>query len=168
METKHSYKIPFLGLKEGKHNFEFTISKEFFEQYEYDFVENVTLNASVELQKMSTMMIMDFSLDAQYITQCDQCGEDFDAICSSDNRLYVKFGEGESTDENILLLDQSEYEIDVAELLYEFFVTSVPAKHSHDEGDCNEEILEKLSKLRVQDTEEKSNPIWDKLKELKK
>ncbi len=168
METKNDFKIPFLGLKEGKHEFEFTANKEFFDQYEYDFVENVTLNAKVELQKMSTMMIMDFFLEANYTTQCDQCGEDFEADCKSENKLYVKFGEGESTDENILLLSQSEYEIDIAELLYEFFVTSVPAKHAHKIGECNEEVLAKLAAFKVQDTEEESNPIWDKLKELKK
>ena len=168
METKHDYKIAFLGLKEGKHNFKFTATNKFFEQYKYDFVENVTLNATVELQKMSTMMIMDFFLEANYTTPCDQCGENFETSCDSENKLYVKFGEGESNDENIILLDLSEYEIDIAELLYEFFVTSVPAKHAHDKGKCNEEVLAKLETLKVNDTEEESNPIWDKLKELKK
>lgn len=168
MESKQTYKIPFLGLKEGKHSFEFTTNTEFFEQYEYDFVENIELKSIVELQKMSTMMILDFFLEASYTTQCDQCGEDFQSSCESENKLYVKFGEGESKDENIVLLPQSEYEIEIGDLLFEFFVTSIPSKHEHAEGECNEEVLAKLETLKVRDTEEETNPIWDKLKELKK
>ena len=168
MESKQSYKIPFLGLKEGKHSFEFSVKHEFFEQYEYDFVDNIELKSKVELEKLSTMMILNVFIEGSYITQCDQCGEQIQSFNNSENKLYVKFGEGESKDETILLLDQSEYEIDVADLLFEFFVTSIPSKHQHAEGECNEEVLAKLETLKVRDTEEESNPIWDKLKELKK
>ena len=168
METKHQYKIPFVGLKEGKHLFEFTAGKLFFEEYQYILVDNVSLEATVELEKLSTMMAMVIKTQATYITQCDMCGDNIQSEASSENKLFIKFGEGESTDENILLLDQSEYEINVAELLFEFFVTSVPAKHKHPKGKCNQEVLAKLETYKVNETPEESNPMWDKLKELKK
>ena len=168
METKHQYKIPFVGLKEGKHEFEFTAGEEFFEEYQYVLVDNVSLEATVELEKLSTMMVMIIKTHGKYTTQCDMCGDDIQSEASSENKLFIKFGEGESTDENILLLDQSEYEINVAELLFEFFVTSVPLKHMHPKGECNQEVLDKLETYKVQETQEESNPMWDKLKELKK
>ena len=168
METKHQYKIPFVGLKEGKHTFEFAAGIEFFEEYQYVLVDDASLTATVELEKLSTMMVMIIKTQAQYTTQCDMCGDDIQSEASSENKLFIKFGEGESKDENILLLDQSEYEIDVAELLFEFFVTSVPLQHMHPEGKCNQEVLEKLESYKVQETQEETNPMWDKLKELKK
>ncbi len=168
METKHQYKIPFVGLKEGKHEFEFTAGEEFFEEYQYVLVDNVSLQASVQLEKLSTMMVMIINTHGRYTTQCDKCGDDIQSETRAENKLFVKFGEGESTDENILLLDQSEYELDVAELLFEFFVTSVPLKHRHPKGECNQEVLDKLETYKVQETQEESNPMWDKLKELKK
>lgn len=168
METKHQYKIPFVGLKEGKHKFEFSAGKAFFEENQYILVDNVSLEATVELEKLSTMMVMVIKTEAHYTTQCDMCGDDIQSVANSENKLFIKFGEGESTDENILLLDQSEYEIDVAELLFEFFVTSVPAKHRHPAGECNQEVLAKLDTYKVNETPEETNPMWDKLKELKK
>lgn len=168
METKHTYKIPFVGLKEGKHSFEFAAGEKFFEEYHYSLVDNVNLEATIELEKLSTMMIMVIFTNATYTTQCDMCGDEIEAKASSENKLFIKFGEGESTDESILLLNQAEYEIEVAELLFEFFVTSVPAKHRHPKGKCNQQVLDKLETYKVQETKEEVNPIWDKLKELKK
>ncbi|MGB1041048.1 MAG: YceD family protein [Flavobacteriales bacterium] len=167
MEKLNKYKIPFVGLKEGKHEFEFSMNNEFFEQYDYDYIDNVELSAKVSLHKMSTMMILDFSLSGNYDTQCDLCGDDLRAISDSEHSLYAKFGEGESTDENILMVPQKEHEINVADLIFEFFVTTIPLKHEHEEGKCNEEVIDKLSTYKIENTEQESNPIWDKLKDLK-
>mgnify|MGYP000350828226 CR=1 FL=1 len=167
MEKLNRYKIPFVGLKEGKHEFEFSMNNEFFEQYNYDYIDNVELKATVSLQKMSTMMIMDFFLSGSYDTQCDLCADDLRATSDSEHRLYAKFGEGESDDENILMVPQKEHEIQVADLIYEFFVTTIPLKHEHEKGKCNQEVIDRVSTYRKDNTEQKTNPIWDKLKELK-
>ena len=168
MDIRKKYRIPYTGLKEGKHSFEFTAAVEFFDHYKYDYVSQVELTATVELQKMSTMMILDLSLSGNYNTPCDRCGDDLTQDFLSENRLFVKFGDGESTDENILLLSQSEHELHMAEYIFEFFVTSVQARHIHNEGDCNVKVINKINEYKVTEQEEISNPIWDKLKELKK
>jgi uncharacterized protein len=77
MDIRKKYRIPYTGLKEGKHSFEFTAAVEFFDHYKYDYVSQVELTATVELQKMSTMMILDLSLSGNYNTPCDRCGDDF-------------------------------------------------------------------------------------------
>lgn len=168
MDIQDKYRIPYTGLKEGKHQFEFTAGEEFFEHYNYEFVENVELSAKIELQKMSTMLILDIFLFGNYTTQCDRCGDDLVQDFDSENRLFVKFGEGESTDENILLLDQSEHILYLAEYIFEFFVTSVRVRHVHQDGDCNQEVIQKINSLKTSEKEPESNPIWDKLKEIKK
>lgn len=168
MDIRKKYRIPYTGLKEGKHTFEFAAAEEFFEHYKYEYVNHVELKATIELQKMSTMMILDLCLEGNYTTQCDQCGDDLVQDFTTEQRLYVKFGEEESTDENILILPQSEHELHMAEYIFEFFVTSVQARHIHNEGDCNQKVIEKIKEYKVNEQEETSNPIWDKLKELKK
>ena len=72
-------------------------------------------------------------------------------------------------DEDILILNQSEDILYMAEHIFEFFVTSVNARHIHQDGDCNQEVIDKIESLRVteKEIESESNPIWDKLKELK-
>ncbi|MDN6281210.1 MAG: DUF177 domain-containing protein, partial [Psychroflexus sp.] len=36
MEEKNTYTIKFVGLKEGKHQFEYQITDQFFDFFEYD------------------------------------------------------------------------------------------------------------------------------------
>ncbi|MEN8928475.1 MAG: DUF177 domain-containing protein [Flavobacteriales bacterium] len=167
MESESKYIIPFVGLKEGKHEFVFTENEEFFESYKYDYVQDVKFTATVNLHKMSTMLILDLTLTGNYSTQCDRCGDDLIQDFETEDRLYFKYGEGESEDESIVFLDQSQYEIDFAEYIFEYFVTSVALSHIHQEGDCNKEVLKKIEELRVKDIKNESNPMWDKLKDLK-
>lgn len=167
MDIQKKYVIPFTGLKEGKHEFVFTENEEFFESYNYDYVDNVKFTATVQLQKMSTMMILDLVLTGNYTAQCDRCGDDLIQDFETEDRLFFKFGEGESEDESIVFLKQSEYQINFAAYIYEYFVTSVALSHIHQEGDCNKEVLKKIEELRVREKESESNPMWDKLKDLK-
>jgi len=168
MDIQNKYVIPFNGLKEGKHEFVFTENEEFFDSYNYDYVENVKFTATVNLHKMSTMMILDLILTGHYTAQCDRCGDDLIQDFEIEDRLFFKFGEGESDDETIVFLDESQYEINFANYIYEYFVTSVSLSHVHQDGDCNPEVLKTMEELRVKDKKNESNPMWDKLKDLKK
>ena len=48
--------IPFVGLKIGKHFFDFEINSSFFDAFEYSPIQNGVLNAKLELDKKETML----------------------------------------------------------------------------------------------------------------
>lgn len=168
------FKIPFVGLKEGKHNFEFKIKKAFFDFFEYDEFNDVAIAASLLLNKTSTMMELDFSVQGAVNVNCDLTNEPFDQELNGDLKLIVRFGD-EFNDENeeILILPHGEYEVDVKQYIYEMIVLAKPIKLSHpgiEDGSLDLEILTDIEKYSLKESPEENtddvDPRWNKLKNL--
>jgi hypothetical protein len=51
MNNTKQYLIPFVGLKVGKHHFEYQISNAFFEVFDYDEFESSDIKVNVVLEK---------------------------------------------------------------------------------------------------------------------
>jgi len=84
--------------------------------------------------------------------------------------LIIKSGENkhEETDE-ILILPESEYNINVSKYIYEYIVLLLPLKHVHpiDENGnsgCNKDMLKKIKLLSKK---KKYDSRWDALKKIK-
>ena len=172
MGKSKQYVIPFSGLKLGKHEFKFTAKKEFFDQYAFDEFNQIDTVAVVELEKLSTMMILNFNVSGTISTICDRCTDQLEVSFETEEKLFAKFGDGESEDENIVFLPQAEYQIDVSKYIYEYVITSISTSRVHEyEEDCNQDILKRISSMAVdleeENNEEEINPMWAKLKELK-
>jgi uncharacterized metal-binding protein YceD (DUF177 family) len=90
--------------------------------------------------------------------------------------LIVRFGETFNNDnEELLILPHGEFEIDVAQYIYEMIVLSVPLRRVHPgvkDGSLKTEALTKLNELTVKEQKEENkkeeniDPRWDKLKQL--
>jgi len=168
------FKIQFVGLKEGKHNFEFEVTKALFDFFGYDEFNDVAIKTSLLFNKTATMMELDFTIQGTINVNCDLTNEPFDQAIEADLKLIVRFGE-EFNDENeeILILPHGEYEVDVKQYIYEMIVLAKPLKLSHpgiEDGTLDIEILSSIEKYSLKEnTEEESDdvdPRWNKLKNL--
>ena len=176
MKKLNEYLIPFVGLKLGKHQFEYQINKTFFDHFEYDDFETATIQVDVVLEKKSLMLELHFKHKGTVYVPCDVTGEMFDLPIEGAVKLIVQFGE-EYNDENeeILILPHGEHQLDVSQYIYEMIALSVPLKRVHpgiEEGTLKSETLDKLNELRVTEVveeveeEKEIDPRWDKLKQL--
>jgi uncharacterized metal-binding protein YceD (DUF177 family) len=169
---KSPFAIPFVGLKIGLHEFEFDIDKSFFESLPYSLIENGRLIAYLELEKKETMLIANLEIDGFIFTDCDRCSELLAQEIEGDLTLYYTFGEEESEDENLIVLAPESYQIDLTQPLYELISLSLPAKMVHEDGDCNEEMVELINKYQQPSSDSKTDedddidPRWSALKNL--
>lgn len=170
--------IPFVGLKQGKHQFEFDIDKKFFDDFGFDEYNNVNVKVNLVLEKKSTMLELSFKHKGTVNVPCDLSNEDFDLPIKGKLGLIVKFGD-EYNDENdeMLVLPHGEYQVNVAQYIYEMIILSVPTKRVHPgikDGTLDAAILNKLEELapkeeQAQHKEEEAkstDPRWDGLKKL--
>lgn len=165
-----------MGLKLGKHHFEYQINNAFFEIFEYDEFQNSDIKVSLVLEKKSNMLELNFKHKGTVNVPCDLTGEDFDLPIKGKMKLIVRFGEVFNNDnEELLILPFGEFEINIAQYIYEMVVLSVPQKRVHPgvkDGSLKTEALEKLNELQVKEVKKKENkeenidPRWDKLKQL--
>ncbi|MCK0108212.1 DUF177 domain-containing protein [Flavobacteriaceae bacterium S0825] len=175
MKKLKEFIIQFIGLKQGEHNFEYKIDNKFFNHFEYDEFNDANLNVKVVLNKKTTLLELHFMVSGTVNINCDLTNEPFDQVIEDDFNLVVKFGD-EYNDENeeILIIPHSEYEVNIAQYIYELIVLSVPFKRVHPgvkDGSLNSEILKKLEELSPKSLEEKTenediDPRWNTLKKL--
>ena len=176
MKVTNEFLIPFIGLKLGKHPFEFQINQAFFEKFEYHEYENCAIQVNGVLEKKSTMLELSFKHKGTVTVPCDLTNEIFDLPIKGKIKLVVTFGEEFNDDnEELLVLPHGEHQIDIAQYIYEMVVLSVPLKRIHPgikDGTLQTEALQKLSELTIKEQklenkkEENIDPRWDKLKQL--
>ncbi|MCK0158592.1 DUF177 domain-containing protein [Cellulophaga sp. F20128] len=167
------FSIPFSGLKQGKHNFEYKIDNTFFESFEYYEFNAAAIDITVELNKMSTLL--EFGMKAKGIVNviCDISSEPYDQGINSSLELMVKFGE-EFNDENeeILIIPNGEFQVNISQYLYEMLVLAVPLKRVHPgvlDGTLKSKAVDKLEELQPKEEKENkedNDPRWDALKKL--
>ena len=172
MKDLKKFNIQFVGLKEGNHLFEYVIDNTFFEAFNFDEFESSSVNVSLKFIKKSTLFELTFSCKGFVEVPCDLTSELYKQNVQSVLPLIVKFGpEFNDENEEILVLPHEAYEFNVAQFIYEMIVLSIPNKRVHPkvlDGTMNSEALNKLKELEIKEekTVEKTDPRWDKLKNL--
>jgi len=165
------YNIAFKGLSQGKHIFDYEVDNKFFEEFDGGVVNEGKVEVRLTLDKQSSMMIFSFDLSGTVKVQCDRCLEMYDQVIKSQERIFVKFGEKEFNDgDDVIWVSTNDYQLNVAQLVYEFICLALPIKKVHPEDEngnltCDPEMIERLNKYIVSE-EEVSNPIWNDLKKL--
>ena len=174
MKGLKQYTIPFVGLKEGSHQFQYQIENTFFEEFQYEEFNATNVKVDVEFVKKSTLFEILFSVNGYVNVPCDLTSEPFDQEIEGEFKLIVKFGQEFNDDnEEILIIPFEEYQLNIAQYIYELIILSVPKKRVHPDvlnGTMKSETLEKLKELEINKEksveDEATDPRWDKLKDL--
>lgn len=157
-KSKREFVIPFIGLKLGSHTFEFDVSDSFFEEFEYSIIHSGNVHVDLILEKKETMMIGTFSCEGVVSASCDRCNDALDVPVRGSFQLVFKLSDEETDDETLIVLPPEAYELDVASHIYELITVSLPVRMIHEEGECNEEMVEALNQYLLNPEDEDE---WD-------
>ncbi|WP_417199881.1 YceD family protein [Bizionia sp.] len=175
MRELKTFTIPFVGLKLGKHQFEYKIDKTFFDFFEYQDFNDANIAVDLELNKKTTLLELHFEISGTVNVNCDLTNEPYNQEISNNFDLVVKFGEDYNDEEiDLLVLPHGEYEVNVQQYIYEIIILTVPSKLIHpgvEDGTLQSDILEKLEELSPKEKQEKEDnedidPRWNTLKKL--
>jgi uncharacterized metal-binding protein YceD (DUF177 family) len=173
MDKLRNYDVSFSGLKNGKHEFRFETDKAFFQLFdtEQEFT-NPRIIADVLLDKHTTFLEFEIKIHGLVELVCDITNENFDHPIENQIKVLVKFGEEyNDSEEDVITIPSSDHAFNVAQLIYENVVLSIPMKKLS--PNVNEEdlkILDQFSPKNVEEIEEKeheNDPRWDALRKLK-
>ena len=93
MKPLKEFTIPFVGLKIGKHHFEFKIENAFFEYFEYEEFNNVNVDVNLVLDKKTTFLELNFKISGFVNVNCDLTNEPYNQPIENEFDLVVKFGD---------------------------------------------------------------------------
>merc|ERR1711916_282574 len=148
MKDLKEFNIQFVGLKEGKHIFEYAIDNNFFEAFNYNEFESSAVKVELSFTKKTTLLELFFKAKGTVEVPCDSTNELFHQTIEGELPLVVKFGpEFNDDNEEILILPHEEYQLNVAQYIYELIVLAVPTKRIHPkvlDGTMDSDVLKKL------------------------
>lgn len=166
----NEFNIKFAGLKNGKHEFDFTITDKFFEDLDYSEIQEGNVSVKMEMEKGETMLVLDFSISGGVETTCDRCMVGFTYPIQAERTLIIKMGnEAIEESDEIVVIPRTEHSIDVTQFIYEFISLELPVRKTacNDEEDsplCDQSVIGKIEDEK-EETQE-IDPRWAALKNL--
>ena len=163
-----NYHIRLSGIKDGKHNYNFNIEKEFFESFKGTSIKDGRFNVHITLSKKIKHQQLFLKIDGNIFNMsCDMCGEKLTVpISSSFSMLIKESNTNEIHTDKVYFILPNQYELDASQLIYESIVFSIPSKISHvKRNECNKTVIEltqKYSKKRI-----RQDPRWELLNKIK-
>lgn len=187
MECNIDTEIQFSGLKSGIYNYHYTLEDSFFSEYKNEKILGGKVSFDVKLEKKERLMLFFFAYSGAVRTTCDRCLEEMGWPVEGEETLCVKLSDNETSDnEDVVILPESAFKIDLAQWMYEYIAVSMPIQciHPDDEnGDptCDPEMLKYLVNENDNDPSTSSgqedendndngeiDPRWEALLKLKK
>ncbi len=168
MEALDQFSIPVAGLRDGLHEFDFSIRDDFFQHFENSPVKLGQIDVHLRFEKQPAMFELDFAIEGFVVTACDRCLEDFNYPITDRQQLLVKFDEKEWEDADVVYISPGTQKLNVAKYIYEFINLAVPMVKTHDKaGDrCDPEMLKFLDRKEAGGEKSASNPAWDALRDF--
>ncbi len=168
------YDIQYKGLKEGRHEFVFQISKAFFQMFPESEIQEGNVQVDIELIKRSTGLEVTFISAGEVQVECDRCLDPCMQSIDAENKMFFEFKhESREVTDELVYLAESEDVLDLSSYIYEFILLALPLQRVHDEDEdgnslCNKEMLARLqNNMHVtNEDDEIVDPRWDKLRGL--
>lgn len=166
------FNINFGRLKLGKHEFSFQVDQKFFEQFEQSIIGKCNMKVDLIIDKTRlNLMKFHFIIGGSADFPCDRCNDDLPYNMDGEFDILIKLEEQEGIEnEEIIFLPSEAYEYNIAELLYDFLILSIPFKkdclrENHPTCIKIDELIDSGSHNDDEDDEE-GDPRWNDLRKL--
>ncbi len=141
------YKVQLSNLQEGKHEQEFECNTEFFRNMENTEVLSSDVHVHLDLEKKRDAYYLHFSFYGEITIPCDRCLDPMELPVESEYSLTVKYGESYNDEsDEVLVIPYSDTYLNVAYMLYDTIMLSIPLRHVHPLGKCNRAMASVLNK----------------------
>lgn len=173
MKTLRQFNIPFTGLTNKTHQFQFEIDQSFFQSFQNNSFDDCNIIVNLDFDKKETFFQLKFYVDGTVHLPCDRCLEPYNQEIFGDYELFVKFSDDPSKaaddeDDDIIYISRNEDHLDVSKPIYDYTLLSIPLRCVHPEDEegisgCNKEVVAKLTSV----DNDIADPRWAALEKLR-
>ena len=171
MDKLEQFKIDLKALKGETTGLDFSIG-DFFAAIDGSEVSKGHLYAHLDIRKSTGVYDFQFHITGTVTVACDLCLDDLLLPIEADRRLVVRLGDTYQEEDELIVVPVEEGVLDVAWLIYEMIALSIPIRHVHEEGGCDQQMLSRLNDFTSSDshdgdTAEATDPRWKELEKLR-
>jgi len=176
------FSIPFVGLGNGPHAFDWDITDLFFAEFPYGLFQQGRVQVHMDMDRAENDMEMHFTFQGEVSVECDTCLNHKMCPIVSNAHLLARLTEveqpGDSGNDELMLLPRGATHLDLAPFVYETISLQLPLRTGCNQPEapkCNLEMIAILHKYaHPHESDEDANnaettidPRWDALKKLK-
>lgn len=166
--------IPLNELAVGKTLFSWHAEGEFFSGFENSEILDADIRVAVEVEKSGRYIGVDVDVEGTVTVECDRCLADLELPVSVHPKFSVKFGESsgeapasEEGEREIIFLPETDTEMDLSQVIYDYTCLSLPMSRVHPEGGCDPDTVKYLSSEKDAEEEESAEPVESPFAALK-
>ena len=150
-----AYKVELASLKDGHYEQDFEIDSEFFKNMENTDVLSADVKVHLDLEKRNDVYDCTFRCNGMLQVPCDRCLDPLDHEVDTEYHVVVKYGDSyDDGADNLLVIPYSNSYLNVAYILYDTILLTIPLRHVHPLVKCNRAIADALRKHRRSSDEE--------------
>lgn len=144
------YKVDLASLPDGKFEQDFECDTEFFKNMEVADILSADVKVHLDLEKRNDAYDCTFRCKGMVQIPCDRCLDPLDHEVDTEYHVVVKYGEdyNDESDE-LLVIPESSLSLNVAYILKDTIVLTIPPRHVHPQGKCNRAMMAALNKHTV-------------------
>ena len=153
--------VPLSGLAPGKTLFRWHAEGQFFSAFENSEILDADLVVDVKVEKSGRYAGAEIDIEGTVVVECDRCLGELELPVSVHPSFSIKFGDApeESSsaaegEREILLLPESDADLDLSQVVYDYVCTSLPMSRVHPEGECDPATVRYLNSGAGEDVEE--------------
>lgn len=175
---KRAFDIAFVGLKPGKHEFNYTLDDKFFTDKGQEDFSDVHATVKVTLEKNTGFMLLLFEVGGDTKIICDRCGNPLKWDLWDEFKMVVKSVDNpdvmneQEEDPDVFYISRTESHLHLEDWIYEFVMLSLPMQRMCTPEEiggpqCNKEVLAKLKAMETVAAGQKAETIWKGLEKFK-
>ena len=178
-DNRSEFKLRLAGVANGKYSFSIVCNKTFFDNNNISDILDGTVAVNINMDKSDKMLRLDFHFNGEVTAECSRCLDPVSLDIDFESQLIVNLvpiiPEDFENDDEIWMINEKEYDLDVYQYIYESIVLSLPTQILHpddEEGNstCNPDFLDTLAQYSVEeshDSDQIADPRWEALKNIK-
>ena len=145
-----AYKVQLASLPDGHHEQDFEIGTEFFRNMENRDIISSDIFVHLDLVKKNDLYDFTFTVKGTLQIPCDRCLDPLDHEVDTEYHVVVKYGDNyDDGADNLLTIPYSNSYLNVAYILNDTILLTIPMRHVHPLGKCNRAMAAALNKHRT-------------------
>ena len=145
-----AYKVQLASLPEGHFEQDLVCDTQFFKNMENEDVSHADVAVHLDLDHKGDLYDLKFTLKGLVQVPCDRCLDPIDIDVDTVYNIKVEYGDSynDASDDLLIIPGDNPY-LNVAYMLYDTILLSIPMRHVHPLGKCNRAMAAALSKHKV-------------------
>ncbi|MCH5215001.1 MAG: DUF177 domain-containing protein [Muribaculaceae bacterium] len=157
-----AYKVQLASLPEGHHEQDFVCDTAFFKNMENGDVVNCNVDVHLDLEHHRGLYDLKFTFKGLVQVPCDRCLDPIDIDVDTTYNIKVEYGDDyDDASDDLLIIPAENPYLNVAYMLYDTILLSIPLRHVHPLGKCNRAMAAALNKHKVRGGEDDDTELVD-------